>query len=163
MTKNQSDSCNFLYLMIIYYQSYDFEYNQQKKKLVSHKESKITANHTESVRTKNDLRFFFWRVTFLFNWMRKLFHSRWINKVKKIDLVSDLSVSFSSFFIRTPENPYKSRLRRSKIFRSPGGTPLVKNNFNEISVGEGLTPLLCNALKKKFHVRNHENVNFFPD
>jgi len=51
---------------------------------------------------------------------------------------------------RTPENPFKSRLRKRNVIRSPGGTPLVKNNY-EMSMGDGLTPLLSNALKKKFH------------
>lgn len=50
---------------------------------------------------------------------------------------------------KTPDNLFKNRLRRSNIVRSPGGTPLVKNNY-EMSLGDGLTPLLSNALKNKF-------------
>ena len=52
---------------------------------------------------------------------------------------------------RTPQltSDWKRNLRKVNVLRSPGGTPLVKRN---IESGEGLTPMLTSALKKKFKV-----------
>jgi len=43
------------------------------------------------------------------------------------------------------------KLRKTNIVRSPGGTPLVRRN-PEDSTGDGLTPALAHALRKKFQV-----------
>lgn len=57
-----------------------------------------------------------------------------------------------SFFSRTPENVFRRHLRKCNISRSPGGTPLTRTKDFSVSMGEGLTPMLSNALKKKFNV-----------
>ena len=62
-------------------------------------------------------------------------------------------------YFRTPENVFKSKLRKCPVMRSPHGTPLVNNELN-LSSGVGLTPLLSNALKKKFYVRINRFIVF---
>lgn len=52
----------------------------------------------------------------------------------------------------TPKPPMMRQLRKSDVKRSPGGTPM-RNKTNE-SDGEGLTPMLSRALKRKF--RKHD-------
>lgn len=52
---------------------------------------------------------------------------------------------------RTPENVFRRHLRKCNISRSPGGTPLTRTKDFSVSMGEGLTPMLSNALKKKFN------------
>jgi len=49
-------------------------------------------------------------------------------------------------------NPFVMKLKRSGADRSPGGTPFRQSPTE--STGDGFTPMLSNALKKKFQHAN---------
>ncbi|KAM3851100.1 LOW QUALITY PROTEIN: proline-rich protein 11 [Vipera latastei] len=55
---------------------------------------------------------------------------------------------------------FRKHLKKVAIERSPGGTPM--NNKENIETGTGLTPLMTQALRRKFQARLSRNVYWCP-
>ncbi|XP_065664043.1 proline-rich protein 11 isoform X3 [Hydra vulgaris] len=72
----------------------------------------------------------------------------------------NINIKKSSGNKKSPGDVIRRHLRKVPVKRSPGGTPMVLRDFSK-STGEGLTPMLSNALKDKFKNAS-ENVKSSP-
>lgn len=79
---------------------------------------------------------------------RKSFHCS-----KEYDWVLDCAVNSPSFssFNQSPPEFCRMKLKRLNHIRSPGGT-IIRNQNPEQEFGEGPTPMLTRALRRKFLV-----------